>query len=116
MKHLWEADHPYYCNQGNYFCNDDDLESNYDSWDEFEKETKDEDLDMNLIFRFDWQLANEDTGLEHEELQLFYMGQRKGIYRWVIIKIDRKDEPKVKKFLKKRWEHMNKLWSPLSEA
>jgi hypothetical protein len=112
MKHLWEVEHPYYCNLGNYFCQNADVESIYDSWDDFEADAKDEDLDMNLIFRFDWQLANDDTGLEYEQLHLVSMGQRKGIYRWVVIRINRKDEPKVKKFLKKRWEHLKKLWTP----
>lgn len=114
MKHLWEVNHPYRCNLGNYFCTPGETETKYESWDAFEADAKYEDLDMNLIFRFDWELANDDTGLDHEELRLFYMGQRKGVYRHVIIKIDRKDEPKVKKFLKKRWQHLKKLWTPFN--
>lgn len=119
-KHLWEIDHPYYCNLGNYFNND--CGEKYKSWDDFEECVKYEDIDLNLIFRWDW---NEGKDFDLEEfngdiynkcgiLYLFYISQRKGIYRWVEIEVCRDDEVNVKKFLEQRWNHMKKLWCPIS--
>lgn len=54
-KHLWEIDHPYYCNEGNYFASNGDLSaSHFKSWADFIEENADADFDMNLVFRFDW--------------------------------------------------------------
>jgi len=119
--HLWEQKHPYYCNEGNYF--DNNCSSEYQSWPNFLSEASEEDLDMNLIFRFDWYEGedygasdfNGDPYYRNGRLLLFYMGQRKGLYRWAEVSVCRADEPSVIEFLKERWNHMKLLWAPFSE-
>jgi hypothetical protein len=59
MLHLWEVNHPYYCNEGNYFAND--CGDTYGMWSDFHSEYNNSDFDMNLVFRFDWQ-EGEDWG------------------------------------------------------
>lgn len=121
MKHLWEQNHSYYCNEGNYFTSE-SVESAYDSWDDFFEENGDSDFDMNLLFRWDWEETDEETGEptfrgdtseRNGTLKLFWIGQRKGLYRYSLVKVCRDDEPKVISFLKERFNHLVNLWSPL---
>jgi hypothetical protein len=123
VTHLWEANHPYYCNEGNYYTSE-SIGAEYKSWGEFVASEGDADLDMNLIFRFDW-LEGEDHDLlpyngddyyRNGKLMLFYMGQRKGLYRYCSIEVCRADEPAVSEWLMIRWNHMKLLWAPLSGA
>lgn len=64
-KHLWEVEHSYYCEPGNFFQSG--YHSIYDSWEEFAKPTKsffegnplyDFDDDLNFLFRWDWRKAD----------------------------------------------------------
>jgi hypothetical protein len=118
--HLWEIDHPYYCNEGNYFANDCGDVSK--SWAEFMDAHGDADFDMNLVFRFDWREGedwgigefNGDVNYRNGKLLIFWMGQRKGLYRWSEVSVCRADEPAVIEFLKPRWEHMRKLWEGIA--
>lgn len=123
MKHLWEVEHSYYCEEINYYSND--CYTKYKSLSEFLNDALKEDIDMNLIFRFDWQEAkpgdsgefgeyNGDDYYRHAILRLFYMGQGRGLYRSVAIEVCRADEPTILGFLKVRWEHMRRLWEPVS--
>jgi hypothetical protein len=59
-RHLWEVDHPYYCTEGNYYSNG--CHSTYDSWADFVEEANGWDLDMNLLFRWDWRKPEEGPG------------------------------------------------------
>lgn len=119
MKHLWECDHAYYCNLGNYFSND--CEEEYECWEDFATEYVDADFDYNLLFRFDWregegwELPNfsGDENARDARLYLFWMGQRKGVYRYTEVKVCRADEPEVLKFLQLRLDHLMRLWEPL---
>lgn len=117
--HLWEIEHSYYCNEGNYRSND--CGHSYNTFDDFLSEWGDADLDYNLLFRWDWMdkdIANKE--LEDEDkydsdlLKIFWLLQRKGDYRYCVIKVNKEDEDKVIKFLKPRWEHMQALWKPLA--
>ena len=119
--HLWEARHPYYCNEGNYYARE-SCEAYYKTWASFVESEGDDDMDLNLVFRFDWDendgegdpTFNGDVYYRNGKLKLFYMGQRKGLYRWAIVEVCRADEPAVIEFLRPRWEHMQTLWAPLS--
>jgi len=120
-KRLWEVDHPYYCNRGNYFASE-SVSDHYKTWASFAAEYADADFDLNLVFRFDW-LEGEDDGAgeftgddnyRNGELLIFWMGQRKGLYRYSTIEVCRADEPAVIEFLRPRWEHLLQLWEPLS--
>jgi hypothetical protein len=89
MTHLWEINHPYYCNEGNYFASE-SVESEYDSWAGFFEEEGDSDFDMNLVFRWDWRKADPDEehwGNKTDVLLIFWMGQRKGLYRYSTIEV-----------------------------
>lgn len=123
MSHLWEVDHAYYCNQGNYYApGSDQPVARYKSWAEFEEERGDGDLDMNLVFRWDWNegedhdLAafNGDIYYRNGQLLLYYMGQRKGLYRWVEIEVCRADEDQVRAWLQVRFDYLMHLWAPLA--
>lgn len=122
MPHLWEVDHPYYCNQGNYYARE-SVGDHHKAWSSFIAEYADADFDLNLVFRFDW-LEGEDNGAgeftgdvnyRNGQLCIYWMGQRKGLYRYSTIEVCRADEPAVIEFLRPRWDHMRKLWEPLSE-
>ena|ERR1700743_3258422 len=123
-KHLWEVDHPYYCNEGNYFARGTDrVHDEFSRWADFWEEYKDADFDMNLVFRWDWKEEHPESGetnftgdvnYRNGKLLIFWMGQRKGLYRWSEIQVCRADEPLVIKFLRPRLEHLKKLWEPLS--
>lgn len=67
--------HDYYCSELNYFSND--AGKRFVSWKEFYDEFKDADIDMNLCFR--WDLEKRDKS-EHYRLEIFIMGQRKGLF------------------------------------
>ncbi len=120
---LWDVCHPYYCNEVNYYCSE--TTCHYKRWQEFVEEQGDGDLDMNLVFRFDWVAPRPDgdrdkpiawQGDENYRdctLNLFFMGQRKGLFRSVTVDVCRADEPSVREWLTIRWEHMKKLWEPL---
>lgn len=126
VMHLWDVAHPYYCNEGNYFARGGECSCHYQRWQDFVAEQGDDDLDMNLVFRFDWDAPrkygdpNEPIAWQGDEnyrdsiLKLFFIGQRKGLYRWVTIDVCRADEPAVREWLTERWQHMRTLWEPLS--
>lgn len=117
-KHLWEVSHSYYCNQGNYFNND--CGKKYKSFADFLTEEGNNDMDYNLIFRWDWSeddgngnsTFNGDRYYKNGKLKLFWMGQRKGLYRYTIVDVCRADETEVIKFLEPRWEYLRMLWEP----
>jgi len=119
-KHLWEAEHPYYCASSNYYSNEQNyMESN--SFADFLAEMGGADLDMNLVFRWDWfeggecegSAFNGDVNYRNGKLYIFYMGQRKGIYFYHIVDVCRADEPAVIAYLQPRADHLRKLWEPI---
>lgn len=122
-KHLWEIKHPYYCSEGNYFSND--MHHEYKSWVDFLDEFGDTDMDMNLVFRWDWTEKDYETGepnfngdenYRNGKLLLFYMGQRKAKCWSCEVDVCRADEAAILEFLKPRWEHMRALWAPFSDG
>lgn len=122
-KHLWEVEHEYYCNEGNYYASE-SVEASYRSFADFLAEEGDSDMDYNLLFRWDWKEGGDEdsiafNGDEHYRngtLILFWMGQRKGLYRFSTVSVCRADEPAVLAFLGPRWEHLRKLWAPLTTS
>lgn len=117
-KHLWEGEHTYYCNEGNYYSNS--CGGRFYSFKEFLSEWGEADFDYNLLFRWDWidsekenlELEDEDK-MESDLLKIFWMLQRKGDYRYCIINVNKEDEEEVSEFLKPRLEHLKSLWQPL---
>ena len=123
--HLWEVKHAYYCNEGNYFARGDQQpHMKYRNWAEFIAEEGDSDFDYNLLFRWDWKEENDngeatfngDVNYRNGRLFLFWMGQRKGLYRWTEIEVCRADEPAIREWLQPRLNYLMKLWAPLTGA
>lgn len=120
--HLWEAEHPYYASEGNYFENG--LHYTYKSWSDFLAEWEDADMDMNHIYRWDWSEGEDagagaymgDDNYRNGVLKLFYIGQRKAICLSCEAAVCRADEPAVLAFLKLRYEHLLTMWTPLSNT
>lgn len=122
-KHLWEIDHPYYCNHGNYYASQDPT-THYRSWAAFHDEWNDADKDYNLVFRWDWKEGedhdlpkfNGDVNYRNGLLCVYFMGQRKGLYQWMTVDVCRADEPAIRKYLEPQWEYMRGLWEGISDA
>lgn len=127
-QHLWEHDHPYYCAESNYYSNETYLQ--YGSWEEFVEAEGNADFDWNLVFRWDWRCdwSTEDAASRRAYadrfgdrdhafiLQIFWMGQRKGLYRSSGVSVCKADEPAVREWLTARAEHMRLVWAPLLDA
>ena len=112
-------EHSYYCSGANYYSNDASHE--YDSWKEFDEEwgIEDLDLDYNHVFRFDLKENEEpevDDTLGKYYLEIFFMLQRKGIFKPVLIKnITEGDFENIVKFLKPHWDYTKNMWEPLTD-
>lgn len=114
-KRLWEYDHPYYCSESNYYSNK--CHSDWDSWADFIAEFGASDMDMNLVFRWDWKVGEEGEEDEGEHtLHVFFMGQRKGLFFATLTHVTPDDEPAVRAWLTERAAHMRLLWAPLLDA
>lgn len=123
MKHLWEVDHAYYCAEENFYApgNGQPFQS-YKTFSNFLEAEGDANLDMNLVFRWDWYEGpdwgagdyNGDDNYRNGKLMIFFMGQRKGLYRWAEIEVCRADEEAVKAYLAPRLQHLLSLWEPLT--
>lgn len=124
IKRLWEVSHSYYCTEGNYFSSENKYQTIYEfkSWGEFIAEMGGSDMDLNLLFRWDWQeggghdLAeyNGDDNYRHARLLMFFMRQRKGFHSTSIVEVCRADEPAIREFLMPRLAHLKSLWEPLA--
>jgi hypothetical protein len=139
---LWEVDHPYYCSESSYYVGgvprrfdaytgyprariggydpDEHFQPfdhfEFDSWSAFD--WKDSDHDMNLVFRWDWVMADpEDYGdgepLPGDRLLLFVMLQRKGRFVVLDMPVQRSEEPEIRAWLAARMRTIVALWSPL---
>lgn len=117
---LKATDHSYYCSESNYYVNgyDNFGRREYDTWADFKKEgvSLPEEMfddDLNLVFRFDITESEEIPG--NFGLWLFFLLQRKGIYRPVWIKnITVEDMSEIESFLAERWEYMKNQWKEFS--
>lgn len=125
---LQATDHSYYCSESNYYVDGQHGKnfgrSEYDTWADFQEEWLNSDgvsidMDYNLCFRFDIiQKSNPDTDepIDDFELWLFFMLQRKGIFRPVWIKhIEEKNMQEVERFLKMQWEYIQNQWKEIAE-
>lgn len=123
---LWETDHPYYCNEGNYYARPSDgLHTTYDSWADFYEDWGTNDPDLNLVFRWDWQRADPDdyepdddgiTRVPEDRLLVFWVLQRKAILRSTECVVTEADEPAVRAWLEDRAKTIAAIWEPLSLA
>jgi hypothetical protein len=108
-KRLWEAKHPYAACEGNYFSSE--CHSHHETWAEFLEEEGNSDLDMNLVYRWDWRVADEvEPG---DVLELYFIGQRKAVARSVYVNVKKSDEPAVRAWLQPRLQRLLELWAPM---
>lgn len=122
------TEHSYYCNMLNY--NSKDETERYATWDEFLREYRDMDKDLNFIFRFDivgsdqfynkYPIGCEEESVQFEdgdlELHLYMMQQRKGRYCPILVEqIARKDMQSIHDFLKGCYVYILKLWKEFSD-
>src|SRR6185295_19224720 len=114
MPHLWEVEHSYYCNIGNFFRND--CHARYSSWESFYAQEGDDDLDLNLLVRWDWVAPEPEEEPTDHELLLFFISQRKSFNRSVSIRVVPADEDNVRAYLMPRLRHLIQLWLPLTEG
>lgn len=108
-KHLWQIKHPYYCTAS-------EPQYDFNSWDEFLSQMIDADLDYNFLVRWDWHDSNNpDHELKRDELQLFFIYQRKGFMFTVFINVEKKDEKRIEQYLLERWLHLQDTWKGISD-
>lgn len=112
--HLWEIEHPYYMSEGCFYSNG--HHHLYESFDDFIEEWGEYDLDMNLVFRWDWRKANPEDEREHDELLIFFVMQRKAFTTSCSILVTEEDEPAVLKYLTPRARRIAELWEPIWQA
>ncbi len=100
------TEHPYHCTGS---------PEVWENWASFEEEFGDSDLDMNLVFRWDWEPAGGYCGHESDTLVIYMMHQRKG--RMVCHEVRNMqdgDEPRVRKYLGQHWSKLREMWAPIS--
>jgi hypothetical protein len=103
--------HDYYCNMGNYYSNDPG--ETFKTWEDFYNEFHDADIDMNLIFRFDISLIDDEDIELGYEMKVFMMHQRKGIFApHHIEKVDEKDVESILSLLSEHFKKIQNIWSP----
>ncbi len=124
MMRLWEAQHPYYATEGNYYSNE--CTAEFASWEEFKSGGSfNADRDMNLVYRWDWTKPDphdyeveieEDPGFEMpgDTLNIFIVGQRKAIHRSEHVAITDDDEPEVRVWLTECAKVIGAIWAPIA--
>lgn len=110
MTSLRDSDHPYYCSDANYYTTPDKTIMRYDSWDEFHDDWKNFDVDMNLIFRWDWNVWEDGV----EELSIYRMLQRKGAFVTQIVRVTPDDEDAVRSYLQPHLDRLVENWEPMT--
>lgn len=122
VTHLWEAPHPYYASEGNYYVGgyDNECHLTFDSWATFKEDGSfDADRDMNLVYRWDWDKPDPDDYPadadmpDHDTLKLFFVGQRKAIHRSEFIDVTEADEAEVRDWLTECAKTITAIWAPL---
>lgn len=110
-QHLWEVDHPYYMQEGNYCDVGQHLE--YDSFDDFVSEWGEgTDIDMNRVHRFDWMPDEDAKEAGTGTLYVYFVLQRKARLMSCECPVTAEDEPRVIGFLRPHYEREKQIWAP----
>lgn len=119
VTHLWEIDHPYYAEEGNYYSSR-DCHDEFESWSDFkESGVFDADRDMNLIYRWDWYKHDPadyelpDVMPEGVTLKIYIMGQRKARACSQFITVTEADEPEIRAWLIECAKTITAIWAPI---
>jgi hypothetical protein len=123
--HLWETEHPYRCNEADYFDHA-ARDVRHRSWDDFATTNAYMDGAVHLAFRWDWSVyqpgPDEIERLKREgrstmasnDLTINFLDQKKGVYHSVSIIVRPSEESQVREWLEGRWGVLVKLWEPVS--
>lgn len=104
--------HPYYCAPNNYYSNE--SSETFNTWNDFMNEWGDADEDMNMVFRWDVSLKDDEKPSNGYQMNVFYMLQRKGNFYPVTINyISEADLPQILEMITKWGEYMKKVWAPV---
>ena len=57
---------------------------------------------------------NGDDNYRHARFHVYFIGQRKGLFRVAIVNVCRADEPAILEYLKPRLERLKQLWEPMA--
>lgn len=108
--HLWEPDHPYYGPETGL--------QTHKSWADFAATYADADVDMNLVWRWDWCTADDEGQPKAEPytLRIYMAHQRKARFATHEVTVMRSDEPAVYAFLEKHRQTIQALWAPFTAA
>ena len=117
--HLWETDHPYYGPEG---IAGSQVNSHHlwPSWEAFYEEFGNNDVDMNLVWRWDWghhEYESNDNplfGKPEDTLNIYMVQPRKSRFAHHQIAVVTEDEPAIYAYLAKHWETVQKLWAPFT--
>lgn len=103
---LSETDHPYYGPETHL--------REYKSWTAFNDEWCVSDVDLNLIWRWDWQRDPDDPDQSTFTLRICMVHPRHSRFSThdVIVTID--DEPAVRMFLDRHWQTIKAIWAPFT--
>lgn len=113
------VDHAYYCHTQNFYSNE--AAYYFDNWQEFFDEWEDSDMGMNLVFRWDVKKTDPVDYEEGEDrggygdywMEIFIMGQRKGLFMPITIKtVTDEDVSSINAFLAPRFEYLKEMWLP----
>ena len=117
MKHLWEVEHPYYMNDGNYFRRGDHVD--YRSWDGFLSDWGYDSLDieLNRIHRFDASDAPDcDIEKGYFEITFYRVIQRKGFCMSQSVYVPKSREQEVIDYLLPYYAQEKAIWAPFSDT
>lgn len=106
------VNHPYYCNENNYYSNAAALK--FETCQDFLAEFASCDIDLNYCFRWDVALKDESNPNSGYKAQVFMMLQRKGIFMPIRIhSIFEEDVDSFVTYLQKHADYHDKLWNPI---
>jgi hypothetical protein len=105
--------HPYYASDSNYFSNE--AGHVWNKWEDFYEEYHDADIDMNFVYRWDvGKYEERDNSGDGYYLEIFIIGQRKGIYSpHIIKKVEEKDVEQIVSYLNEHKQVLFMMWEPL---
>lgn len=106
--HLWEIEHPFRCEPQT-----GTLYRRYNTMANFLAEMGESDVDLNLLVRWDWRMADGATP-GTGKLALQQVMQRHGYLTTIEISVAAEDEPEVREYLIPRMAHLLQLWQPLT--
>jgi len=114
MKKLWEAKHPYRCNETTWTKN---YHYRYDNTQDFLESLGNTDADLNYIVRWDWIRETDDNEQPISNNGTFYVYlviQRKGYFQSGQFPVTEADEPILRSWLEERWKTIHDNWDPIS--